>query len=508
MLLLACTMGGCSFAPAYRVPASSVPAAAYPDAGDWKVAVPGDEQPRGEWWKTFQDPTLDGLEAKVGPANEDIKAAVARLAQARAQTRIQRAGLFPNLNVASSASRSRTSPNSPRFPAGYETLINNFDLEADLSYEFDVWGRVRNSVNAAKAGQQASAADLGALDLSVRAELAADYFNLRGEDAQQELLDTTVADYAKSLHLTENLYHGGGAAAADVDQARAQLETARTQAADTRLQRAVTEHAIAVLLGENPSSYHLDAAPLAADASPPAVDPGLPSSLLERRPDVAAAERRVAAANFSVGVARAAYFPQFTLAASFGYDSTQTANWLNAPSRMWSAGPAGVLTVFDAGRHRAQADQARAVLDEQSADYRAVVLSAYREVEDNLAAIRRLREERESQGAAVTAAARALRQSQYRYQAGLVTYLDVVINETAYLQAQLANVNIQIRLLNAGVLLIKALGGGWNATAAGPVRESSAPPPGLSAAPPRPPPDRKLALESAPSTGPASAYRQ
>jgi len=461
-LLLIGALAACSFAPTYTSPPGSAPpASAYQEIGDWKIAEPMDAQARGDWWTIFHDSQLDELEAKVTAANQDIKAAVARLQQARAETRIQRAGLFPSLNIGSTATRERASPNSPTFLRGAEPTYGNFDLEADVSYEVDVWGRVRNSVNSAKAGQQASAADLAALDLSIHAELATDYFNLRGEDAEQALLDKTVDDYSKSLQLTENLYKGGGAALADVEQARAQLETARTQAADTRLQRALSEHAIAVLVGDNPSSFRIDNQPLPLNASPPGIDPGLPSALLERRPDVAAAERRVAAANFNIGVARAAYFPQFSLAASFGFDSAHTSNWLAAPSRTWSAGPAGILTVFDAGRHRAQSDQARAVFDEQLADYRNVVLTAYQEVEDNLAALHHLEEESASQAAAVTATSKALQQSQYRYKAGLVTYLEVVTNETANLQAQLSNVNIQIRRMSASVLLIKALGGGW-----------------------------------------------
>jgi NodT family efflux transporter outer membrane factor (OMF) lipoprotein len=461
-VLLAGGLAACSFTPAYRAaPSVAPPPATYQEAGDWKVAEPMDATPKGNWWTVFNDPRLDRLESQVGAANQNIKAAVARLQQARAETRIQRASLFPALNIGASATRSRTSVNSPRFPQGLEPVGGNFDLEADLSYEFDVWGRVRNSVNSAKASQQASAADLAALDLSMHAELVTDYFTLCGQDAQQVLLDRTVDDYTKSLQLTQNLYDGGAAALADVEQARAQLETARTQAADTRLQRAQSEHAIAVLVGENPSNFHLESKPLALDQAPPPLDPGLPSALLERRPDVAAAERRVAAANFAVGVARAAYFPQFSLAASFGYDSVRSSNWLTAPSRMWSVGPSGVLSVIDAGRHRAQSDQAHALFDEQVADYRNVVLTAYQEVEDALAALRQLQQESASEAAAVTATRKALEQSQYRYKAGLVTYLEVATNETAHLQAQLSNVSIQVRRMNASVLLVKALGGGW-----------------------------------------------
>jgi NodT family efflux transporter outer membrane factor (OMF) lipoprotein len=460
-LLLIGTVTACSFAPVYKPP-NSVPAtAAYKESGDWKTAQPVDNENRGDWWTLFQDPQLDALEIKVGDANQDLKAAFARLQQARAATRIARADLFPTLNVGSSATRSRTSVNSPIYVPGRNPIYNNFDLEADLSYEIDVWGRVRNAVASAKATQQASAADLATLNLSIHAELAIDYFALRAEDAEQVLLDQTVADYAQSLQLTQNLYNGGGAAIADVAQAQAQLETARTQAADIRLQRAQSEHAIAVLLGENPSAFHAEPNPLPTELTPPPIDPGLPSSLLERRPDVAAAERRVASANAQIGVARAAYFPVFSLAAAAGFDSTSSSNWLNAPSRLWSVGPAGLLTVFDAGRHRAQTAQARAIYDEQVADYRGTVLTAYQEVEDNLAALRQLQQESVSEAAAVTATAKALQQAQYRYKAGLVTYLEVATTENTSLQAQLSNVTIQLRRMSASVLLVKALGGGW-----------------------------------------------
>ena len=455
-------LSACSFAPAYVTPESAAAAANYKESGEWKSAEPADAQVRGPWWNLFQDPVLEGIEAQVADANQDLKAAYARLLQARAATRIARADLFPTLSAGSSATRSRTSVNSAKFPPGAEPVANNFDLEADLSYEIDVWGRVRNAVASARANQQASLADLAVVNLAIHAELATDYFTLRSEDTQQRLLDRTVDDYTKALRLTQNLYNGGAAALTDVAQAQAQLETARTQAADIRLQRAQTEHAIAVLLGRNPSLFHMDADPYLVAVAPPPIDPGLPSTLLERRPDVAAAERRTAAANAQIGVARAAYFPVFSLGAAAGFDSTSASNWLSAPSRAWSLGPAaGVLTVFDAGRHRAQTAQAKAAYDEQVADYRNTVLIAYQEVEDNLAALRQLQQETVSETAAVSSTATALQQAQYRYKEGLVTYLEVSTAENAYLQAQIANVTIQLRRMNASVLLVKALGGGW-----------------------------------------------
>jgi len=461
MACLAFGLNACSFAPTYKVPDSAQAADTYKEIGAWKQAEPLDHGIAGAWWQTFQDPALDGMESKATAANQDLKAAYARLQQARAATRIARADLFPTIKVGSAAIRSRTSENSPRFPLHTEPVGNDFDLEADLSYEIDVWGRIRNSVAAAKANQQASGADLAALNLAIQAELATDYFALRAEDASIVLFDRTVDDYAKSLKLTENLYRGGGAALSDVAQAQAQLETARTQAADVHLQRAQSEHAIAVLLGMNPSAFHLDAAPLPIPLMLPSVDPGLPSTLLERRPDVAAAERRVAAANAQIGVARAAYFPVFSLTGAAGFNSTSSSNWLSAPSQLWAIGPAGLLTVFDAGRHRAQTAQAKAAYDEQVADYRGTVLVAYQEVEDNLAALRQLQQESVSEAAAVTATGTALRQAQYRYKAGVVTYLEVSITENASLQAQLAAVTIELRRVTSTVLLVKALGGGW-----------------------------------------------
>ena len=454
-------LAACSFAPTYRTPDSPPPAPVYMEAGDWQQAGPLDSQPRGAWWMLFQDPQLDALEAKVVSANQNLKAAFARLQEARAATRIARADLFPTLSLGASVARARTSVNSPGFPTGREPTLNNFDLEADLSYELDLWGRVRNTVNAAKANEQASAADLATLDLALHAELATDYYTLRSQDAEQVLLEKTVEDYSRSLQLTQQLYRSGAAAVADVDQAQAQLETARTQAADIALERSQSEHAIAVLIGENPSGFHLDSNPLETDTALPPIDPGLRSTLLERRPDVAAAERRVAAANAQIGVARAAYFPVFSLAGTAGFDSTNASTLFNAPSRMWSLGPTGLLTVFDAGRHRAQSAQAHAQYDEQVADYRNAVLTAYQEVEDNLAALHRLEQESISEAAAVTATGKALEQAQYRYKAGLVTYLEVASTETTALQAQLSRVSILNRRMDASVLLVKALGGGW-----------------------------------------------
>jgi NodT family efflux transporter outer membrane factor (OMF) lipoprotein len=460
-IVLSSMISACSLAPDYKVPQIAAVPAAYKEAGDWKQAQPLDRQQRGDWWKMFQDAQLNALQAKVSDANQDLKAALARLQQARAETRIARADYFPTITAGASVTRNRASVNGPNFPPGGTPTFNDFLLDADLSYEVDVWGRVRNEVASAKATQQASAADLATLDLSTHAELATDYFILRSQDSQKVLLDKIVADYAAALRLTQNLYDGGDAALTDLAQAQAQLETARTQAADIQLQRAQTEHAIAVLVGDNPSNFSLDPNPLPLDLSPPPIDPGLPSTLLERRPDIAAAERRVAAANAEIGEARAAYFPVFNLLADAGFESTQSSNWLNVPSRMWSLGPSAILTVFDAGRHRAQTERAQAVYDEEVADYRSTVLIAYQEVEDNLAALRQLQRESVSEAAAVTATGKALQQANYRYKDGVATYLEVVSTENAALQAQLSAANIQMRRMIASAVLVKALGGGW-----------------------------------------------
>jgi NodT family efflux transporter outer membrane factor (OMF) lipoprotein len=454
-------VAACSLAPRYRTPATAPPAPVYKELDGWKLAAPADNAPRGPWWQMFHEDELDSLEARVSAANQNLKAALARLDEASAQTRFARAGFFPTLTANASATRERLSANAPEFPAGGQTLYDDFVAGGALSWELDVFGRIRNTVAGARATEQASAGDLAALDLATHAQLANDYFMLRGLDAQQQLLDHTVADYAKALALTQDLYHGGAAALSDVQQAQAQLETARTQAEDTRLHRAQTEHAIAVLVGEQASSFSVAPRPLPSDVQPPAVDPGLPSQLLERRPDVAAAERRVAAANANIGVARAAYFPDFSLQAAAGWQSVAQSTWLSAPSRYWSVGPQGLLTVFDFGAHAAQAAEAHAAYDEQVADYRGTVLAAFQDVEDNLAALRQLERESISQAAAVEATQGALDQANYRYKGGIVTYLEVVSTENAALAARLAALGLETQRLTATVQLVQALGGDW-----------------------------------------------
>jgi NodT family efflux transporter outer membrane factor (OMF) lipoprotein len=465
-LCLAGILGGCSLAPEYHTPVTAPPADSYKEIGNWKSAQPADALSRGEWWKLFRDDQLDALEVQVTNSNQNLKAAFARLQQARAQMRFVRASYLPTITAGASATRFRNSIDAPQFSTVKPPTNNDLLLESDLSYEIDVFGRVRNSVAAARATAQASAADLVVVDLSLHSELAMDYFTLRSEDAQQALLDQTVIQYARALQLNQNLYDGGGAPLADVAQARAQLETARTQAEDVRLLRAQTEHAIAVLVDQPASRFHLESEPLPVQVAPPPIDPGLPSALLERRPDVAAAERRVFAANASIGVARAAYFPVFNLSAVAGFESAAGSNWIEAPSRLWALGPSSLLTLFDGGRRHAQTDAARAAYDEQVANYRTTVSVAYSEVEDWIAALRQLERESASEAAAVAATGTELEQANYRYKDGAATYLEVVVAENASLAAQLSAVNIQARRMNASVLLVKALGGGWEVSRA------------------------------------------
>jgi len=455
-------LAACSLAPPYQVPSVPASPTAYRDAADWKIARPADAMERGPWWRMYQDPELDVLEMQVEGANQELKLALARLQEARAQTRIARAAYFPVVNGTASIQHYRNSLYAPTHGPATPTITNDLLLNADVSYEADLWGRIGNSVAAARLAEQAGTADLSSLSLAIHAELAGDYFVLRGADTEQEILDQTVADYARAFTLTQSLHAGGLAALADVDQARAQLETAKAKAAETHLLRAQTEHAIAVLLGESALSFRLGANPLPPETAPPALNPGVPSALLERRPDIAAAERLVAAANAEIGVARAASFPVFDLMAVAGFESTEPSTWVTAPARMWSLGPAAAVTLFDGGRRRAQLAVSKAAYDEQVAEYRSVVLVAYQEVQDSLSAVHDLELESSSEAAALQSNASALRQAQYQYQMGLVTYLQVVVTENATLAARLAAADIQIRRMSASVLLIKALGGGWD----------------------------------------------
>ena len=471
-------LSGCAVGPRYSRPAAPVPTDYKETPQNWKPAQPADQTLRGKWWEIYQDPQLNALEEKINISNQSLKAAQAQFAQARATVRYNRADYYPTITAGVSATRERLSTNRPlgKFSGGVTT--NDLVIPVDMSYEPDVWGRVRRTVEAARADAQATLADLEAVRLSVHAELAVDYFQARELDAEAQLLDSTVASYIKQLELTENRYRGGVASQVDVAQAQTQLETARAQAIDVREQRTQFEHAMAVLVGEPASSFNLPVAALGA--IPPAIPPGLPSQLLERRPDIAANERLMASANARIGVAKAAYFPLFNLFPSAGFESTTITNWLSNPSAFAAVGASAVVTAFDVGRRRAASDQARAFYDQTVANYRQNVLTAYQEVEDNLAALRLLEDEFNTETAAVAAAEHSLALSNNRYRGGVTTYLEVITAQTTALANERTAVQISGRRMVDNVLLIKALGGGWDAASLSTVKmESRTPvPPG------------------------------
>jgi NodT family efflux transporter outer membrane factor (OMF) lipoprotein len=414
---------------------------------------------RGNWWELFGDPKLNELEEQVTISNQDLKAAEARFREARAMIRFNRASQFPTITVGSSISSVGASANRPFFRST-NSPTGDFVLPFDLSYELDVWGRVRRTVAAAREEAQASAADLETVRLSLQAELAFDYFELRAADAQKQLLNDTVRAYADALKLTTSRYRGGAAPRSDVAQAATQLASTQSQDTDIGVQRAQFEHAIAILAGKPPAELSLPFVPL--DAQPPIVPIGLPSQLLERRPDIAAAERRVAEGNEQIGIARAAFFPTLTLGASAGLEGTSLLNWFNWPSRFWAVGPSMVQTLFDAGRRRATSEATLASYDASVANYRETALTAFQQVEDNLAAMRILEQESKEQQEAVAAAEESLRIFTNRYKGGLDTYLQVITAQTATLSNQRTEVDIRRRRMDASVLLIKAVGGGWN----------------------------------------------
>jgi NodT family efflux transporter outer membrane factor (OMF) lipoprotein len=463
-------IAGCAVGPRYARPAAPVPPAYKEDrpapaggAPIWRPAEPADQELRGDWWTMFGDPELSALEARLAVSSETLKVAEAQFRQARALVRFARADYVPTMTAGASITRTRASRNRPVTQTSSGHAYSDFVLPVDVSYEADLWGRVRRTVEARRAQAQAAAGDVASVRLSLQAELALDYFELRGLDAVGFLLDSTVVAYEKALDLTRNRYQGGIASAAEVAQAETQLEATRAQRIDLGVQRAAFEHAIAVLIGEPASTFSVVAAPV--DAHPPAIPAGLPSDLLQRRPDVAAAERRVAAANAQIGVARAAFFPSLVLSATGGFESGRAATWLNGPSLLWSVGSSLVQTLFDGGRRRAFSDQAQAAYDGAVASYRDQVLTSFAQVEDNLAALRILADEADRQAAAVNAAERALVLSTNRYKGGIVTYLEVATAQSTALANERIAVELTTRRMAASVLLVKALGGGWDASA-------------------------------------------
>jgi NodT family efflux transporter outer membrane factor (OMF) lipoprotein len=462
---------GCSVGPDYVRPAAQVPDS-YKETEGWKVAQPKDHLIRGDWWETFGDPYLNSLEAQVNLSNQNVAAAEAQLRQARALVRVAQAGYFPTVTIGGSYTRSlnpsgtggltRASTSTPSSSGGGSRglVVSNYVLPGSVSWEPDLWGRIRRTVESSRASAEASAADLEATRLLVQAELAQNYFQLRTLDAQKDLLETTVIDYQKFLELTKNRYTRGVASKADVFQAETQLKTTQAQAIDIGVLRAELEHAIALLVGKPASLFSIPRAPVTL--VPPVIPVGVPSELLERRPDIAGEERRMAAANAQIGVAMAAYYPALTLTASGGYANSILSDLLKWPSRYWALGASISEIVFEGGLRGAQADQARAAYDATVATYRETVLTGFQEVEDNLAALRILQDEAQVQEEAVKAAQQSVTVTTNQYKAGVVDYLNVITAQAAALNNEITLLNILGRRMAASVLLVKALGGGWN----------------------------------------------
>lgn len=456
-------LAGCAVGPRYARPSTVVPTAYKEIPQGLKSAEPADQLTRGKWWETYGDPQLNALEEKVRVSNQTLKAAVAQFEQARALVRFQRADFYPTITAGAAGSRNRVSRNRAISSSLSPTNYSDIQMPVvGVSYEPDLFGRVRHTVEAARTGAHASAGDVENVSLSIHAALAVDYFQLRSLDAEEELLNSSVATFQRALDLTQNRYQGGVASAVDVAQAQTQLETTRAQAIDVQVARAQLEHAIAVLIGEPASSFVLPNSPL--KETPPSIPVGLPSDLLERRPDVAAAERRVASANEEAGIARAAYFPSISLSGNGGFESTSLTNLLSGPSGFLSIGASALVTAFDVGRRQAVSEQAQALLDQSAASYRQNVLVAFQEVEDDLAALRILAQEAETQQAAVTAAEHSLELSTNRYKGGVANYLEVTTAQGIALSDERVAVQIRGRRMISSVQLIQALGGGWNSS--------------------------------------------
>ncbi len=452
----ACTVVG----PDYVKPAAPIPRAFKPMPG-WKEATPADTIPRGAWWAMFADPQLDALAARIEVSNQTIRLAEARFRQSQALTAQARAGLLPSIGTDAAASRSGT---RSQFGSGATT---SYQLNVDALWEPDLWGRVRRSVEAAIAESQASAADLESARLSAQAALVQNYFSLRVIDALHALLERTVDAFQRSLELTRNRYEAGVAAKVDIVQADVQLKGAQVQLIEIGVDRARFEHAIALLVGEPASTFALARAPLLAKH--PIIPPGLPSELLERRPDIAAQERSMAAANARIGVAQAAYYPSLSLSASLGQRSSVLGDLLSAPSRIWSLGAGLAQTLFDGGARNAIANQALAAYDAEVALYRQTILIGFQEVEDHLATLRILEEEAKIHDDLVRAARQAVDLVTNQYKAGVVSFLNVINAQTTALGAERNAITLEGRRLAASVSLVKALGGGWSANALGQV---------------------------------------
>jgi NodT family efflux transporter outer membrane factor (OMF) lipoprotein len=458
--LLVATLSACTVVgPDYVRPTAITPDA-YKEIDGWEVARPKDDVIRGSWWEMFGDPQLNALEPQVSISNQNLAAAEAQYREAQALVREARASYYPTATIGFGANRSSPSTTTGSGPASPRVTVSDYSLPLDVSWEIDVWGRIRRSVESNQASAQASAADLEAARLSAQAALAQDYFLLRELDAQKQLLTETVAAFQKSLELTEGLYAQGVDSEADVEAAETQLKTTQAQLINVGVQRAQLEHAIAVLIGKPASDFSIPPTPLTG--TPPEIPVGVPSELLERRPDIAASERSVAAQNAQIGVAEAAFYPSVTLNASLGSESSSLGKLSSAASRFWSVGASISETVFDGGLRRAQTDFARAAYDASVATYRQTVLTAFQGVEDNLAALRILEEETTVQDEAVKAAGRSVFLTMNQYQAGTVSYLNVITAQTIALTNETTAVQLLGQRMTSAVLLVQALGGGWN----------------------------------------------
>jgi len=450
--------------PDYKRPeATTIPAAYAGSTNGWKVAEPQAQLSKGDWWELFADPELNALEIQATAANQELKAAVQRFAEARATMDVTRSGLFPQLSLSGSYTRQRNSPNEPSVTAGRalgsSSTYNDFTVPLDLSYEVDLWGRVRRSVESARAQAQASADDLEGIKLAIQAEPAVNYFTLRALDSKAAVLRSNVMVFSKSLDLTVNRRVGGIATDLDVAQAQTILETTQAQLPFVALQRARFEHALAVLAGQPASTFHV--AERTLTIAPPLIPPGLPSELLERRPDISAAERRMAASNARIGAARAAFFPTIQLNGLAGFESINAGSLFNWSSRFWAVGPSLTLPIFQGGRLRAGLRLAQATYEEMIANYRQTVLTGFADVEDNLAAQGLLASQYEAESRALVAARKQLEIANNRYRDGLVTYLDVATAQNTALTVEFTAVQLRGQQLVAAVTLVKALGGGW-----------------------------------------------
>ncbi len=451
------SLAGCAVGPRYKTPPVPAPPA-YKEIGNWKTAQPSDQNLGGNWWEIFQDPQLNALEQQINVSNQNLKAAVAQYQEARAALRQARADYYPTITTAPSATRQKFSANRPGSIAR-GTTFNDFVFPVDLSYQVNAWGRVSRNVESYREQAQASGADLAVVNLTLHADLAIDYFAARTLDGEEKLLQNTVAQYEQALHLNEERYKGGLASEVEVEQARTILETTRAQLVDVGVARAHYEHAAAVLVDKAPADFSLPSLPLTTP--PPPIPVGVPSELLERRPDIAAAERRVAPANAQAGLANTAYYPLVNIVGSGGFESGTITTLFQGPGALWAVGASAFSTIFDGGRRHALNDEAKAAYDASVASYRQTVLTAFQQVDDNLAALRVLEQEAGVQATAVQSAQRSLDLSNTRYEGGVTSYLEVITAQNAALSDEVTAVNILGRRMAGAVLLIEALGGGW-----------------------------------------------